>query len=60
MGYHQPQARDLARVVGESARGQGCTLSQSEDPSVAELVVQCAQLGLEVGDVLTGRFLEGA
>lgn len=52
MGYHQPDARTLARVVVEEAREMGCTFTETDDPSVAELVLRCWELGIVAADVV--------
>lgn len=53
MSYTDPTARELARAVGEAAANHGCTLTNLEDPSVAELILQACAVGLRREDVLT-------
>lgn len=51
MGHHQLDAGSLARAVVDRARQKGCTVAD-EDPSVAELVLQCWKLGIIAADVV--------
>lgn len=60
MGHHKPDARTLARVVVEQVREMGCTFTEADDPSVAELVLQCWELGIVAADVMNQRESESA
>lgn len=55
MSYSDPSARDLARAVGEAATHHGCSLTQPEDPSVADLIVQACRNGLQREDFTAGK-----
>lgn len=55
MTHDRPSARDLARAVGEAAINHGCSLTEPEDPSVAELILQACRVQLRREDVLADR-----
>jgi hypothetical protein len=50
MTNHQPETRGLARVVGARATELGCQLT-SDDPSVAELILECASRRISSAEI---------
>lgn len=45
---NQDDACSLARMAGEQAMEQGCTLTDVHNPGIAELSAQCDLRGLDI------------